>query len=48
MFYSEYFKEVKLVDVIVKDELEFTRNPASEKLCLENAELSILIVLFTA
>jgi len=39
---------VKLVEVIVKDELELTRNPASEKVCPVNDELSMVIVLFTA
>jgi hypothetical protein len=39
---------VKLVEVIVKDELEHTRNPESEKICPEKSELSMIIVLFTA
>jgi hypothetical protein len=39
---------VKLVEVIVRDELELTRNPAFEKIWSENTELSMVIVLFAA
>jgi len=39
---------VKFVEEIAKDELELTRNPASEKVCPVNVELSMVIVLFTA
>jgi hypothetical protein len=39
---------VKLVEVIVKEELELTRNPAFEKIWLENTESSMVIMLFTA
>jgi len=39
---------VKFVEVTAKDELEHTRNPASEKICPENAEFSMVIMLFTA
>jgi hypothetical protein len=39
---------VKFVDVIAIDELELLRNPSSEKICSENVELLMAIVLFTA
>jgi len=39
---------VKLVEVIVKEELELTRNPAFEKIWSENTESSMIIMLFIA